>query len=435
MVQKSEEVQTPLLPDVQSLVDPRPKGASLSSAVFNISTSMIGAGIMSIPATFKVLGVIPALVIILAVAFMGNISGEFLLRYTPSGKSNTYAGLMAESFGRFGSLALQICVLITSLGCLIIYLIIIGDVLSGNQSGAVVHTGILQELFGFHWWTSRVYAVLFTVIFVMLPLVLLRRIDSLRYTSALSILLALMFVIICSLMALYALWEGKSETVRLGPDFSIQGSVFSLFTTIPIFMTAFGYQINVHPIRAELRDPSDIRLAIRISLAICAIFYFTIGLFGYLLFGDSIMADILVNFDQHAHTTTSVVVNDIVRLSYAFHLMLVFPIINYPLRANLDELLFPSKPVLATDTARFLWLTCALLVITYVIAIAIPDIWYCFQFLGSTTVLCLTLVFPALILLRDIHEKSSTQDRIVAVLLLLLAAGSSVIAISCNLYS
>ncbi|GMH30527.1 hypothetical protein Nepgr_032370 [Nepenthes gracilis] len=431
---RDEEAVSPLLPEIQSPVDPGPKGASLSSAVFNISTTMIGAGIMSIPATFKVLGIIPALVIIMIVAFLGDISGEFLLRYTHSGESTTYSGLMAESFGRFGSLALQICVMITSLGCLVIYLIIIGDVLTGNLSGDVLHTGILQEWFGFHWWTSRTYALLFVVFFVMLPLVLLRRIDSLRYTSALSILLGSVFVVMCSIMAIYALWGGKSQRLRLVPDISSQGTLFSLFTTIPVFMTAFGYQINVHPIRAELGEPSDMRWAIRISLVICATFYFTIGFFGYLLFGDSIMADMLVNFDEGADSAIGVVINDVVRLSYAVHLMLVFPLINYALRANLDELLFSRKPILATDTSRFLSLTCSLLAITCAIAISIPDVWYCFQFLGSTTVVCLTFIFPASISVRDIHGISSRRDKIVAVVLILLAAGTSIIAISSNLY-
>ena len=81
----------PLLPKI------RPRGgASISGAVFNVSTSMIGAGIMSIPATFKVLGVIPGFIIILMVAFAVEVTVEFLLRYTNSGESVTYGGLMAE---------------------------------------------------------------------------------------------------------------------------------------------------------------------------------------------------------------------------------------------------------------------------------------------------------------------------------------------------
>uniref|UniRef100_A0A803M424 Amino acid transporter transmembrane domain-containing protein n=1 Tax=Chenopodium quinoa TaxID=63459 RepID=A0A803M424_CHEQI len=437
-------IEIPLLEKLDDEEESGEKGASLASAVFNISTTMIGAGIMSIPATFKVLGVFPALIVLVIVAIMGDITGEYMLRYTHSGKSTTYAGLMGESFGRVGSLALQICVMITSFGCLIIYLIIIGDVLSGTHSGSTIHTGLLQEWFGFYWWTSRAFAILFVVILVILPLVLFRRVDSLRYTSLLAILLALVFVVISSILAIEAMLEGKTQNLKLVPDFSRQGSILSLFTTIPVFMTAFGYQLNgkgaehyaisFHPIRAELGEPSDMRVAIRISLVICAFFYFCIGFFGYLLFGDSIDADMLVNFDQIGHgTMIGLVINAIVRLSYAVHLMLVFPLINFCLRANLDELFFPDKPDLAKDTPRFICLTSIPLVLAYLVAIAIPSIWYCFQILGSTTVVFLILIFPSSIILRDIHGISTSWDKVVAVLLVLAALFTSTIAMWTNL--
>ncbi|KAL3521279.1 hypothetical protein ACH5RR_019428 [Cinchona calisaya] len=127
---------------------------------------------------------------------------------------------------------------------MIIYLIIIGDVLSGNQSGGSIHLGVLQEWFGIHWWNSRAYAVLFVVLFVMLPLLLLRRIDSLRHASAISILLAVLFVVLCSGMAIRAMWEGKSEKTRLVPDFANGVSFFDLFTTIPVIVTAFACHVN-----------------------------------------------------------------------------------------------------------------------------------------------------------------------------------------------
>lgn len=106
--------------------DPNPQNGSISGAVFNITTTMIGAGIMSIPATMKVLGIVPGLVVIVLVALITDVTVEFMLRYTSSGKSSTYAGMMAESFGSIGSLAVKICVIITNLGVLIIYFIILG---------------------------------------------------------------------------------------------------------------------------------------------------------------------------------------------------------------------------------------------------------------------------------------------------------------------
>jgi amino acid permease len=156
----------------------------------------------------------------------------------------------------------------------------------------------------------------------------------------------------------------------------------------------------VHPIGFELGKSSDMMKAVRISLVLCAAIYFSIGLFGYLLFGDSITSDILVNFDRYSGSAIGSILNDIVRLSYALHVMLVFPLLNFSLRANIDEFLFPKNPLLATDTRRFLSLTIVLLVISYLAAIAIPNIWYFFQFLGSTSAVCLAFIFPGAVALR-----------------------------------
>ena len=157
----------------------------------------------------------------------------------------------------------------------------------------------------------------------------------------------------------------------------------------------------VHPIRAELSEPSDMKLASRISLLICVAIYCSIGFFGYLLFGDSIMADMLVNFDQNSGSTLGqMIINIAVRSSYAMHLLLVFPVLNFSLRSNIDELLFPNRAVLAESNSRFIILTCVLLSVSYFVAIAIPNIWYFFQFMGSTTVVCLSFIFPGALILR-----------------------------------
>uniref|UniRef100_A0A1D1YH12 Sodium-coupled neutral amino acid transporter 3 n=1 Tax=Anthurium amnicola TaxID=1678845 RepID=A0A1D1YH12_9ARAE len=172
----------PLLPEHEPAEGSVPP-ASVPGAVFNLSTSIVGAGIMSIPATMKVLGVAPALALIAAVALLCDASVEFLLRYTGDAAGSaapvSYAGVMGESFGECGAAALQVCVVLTNVGALIMYLIIIGDVLSGNRSEGAVHLGVLQEWFGEHWWNSREVVLLLTLLFVLLPLLLLRRVGKL----------------------------------------------------------------------------------------------------------------------------------------------------------------------------------------------------------------------------------------------------------------
>lgn len=168
----------PLLPEFSG---GHASGASVSGAVFNLSTSIIGAGIMSIPAAMRVLGVLPALVLIVAVAVLSDVSVEFMLRYTgwattTSGGAPSYAAIMGDAFGRAGAAALNVFIAFTTTGTLVVYLIIIGDVLSGSAGAGDEHAGVLRELFGAQWWTGREFVILVTAVVVLLPLVLLRRV-------------------------------------------------------------------------------------------------------------------------------------------------------------------------------------------------------------------------------------------------------------------
>ncbi|KAL6002927.1 hypothetical protein ACLOJK_023149 [Asimina triloba] len=395
--------------------------ASVSGAVFNLATSIIGAGIMSIPATLKVLGVVPAVLLIFAVAYMCEVSTDFLLRYTDSGSSTTYAGVMCESFGKMGSLALQISVTITNMGCLIIYLIIIGkinylrhhyrsrspggDDPFGRFAGMVWHTLVEHA-------PSRA-SHRRALCHASPPPLKACSIGTRKEGPFASRIIVgdlgfckidpqtVVFVVVSSAMALYAFFQGKSESPRWLPDLSGNVSFFDLFTAVPVIVTAFTFHFNVHPIRYELDKLSDMETAVRISLIICAAIYTAIGFFGYLLFGDSTMADILTNFDRSSNSSVGALLNDIVRLSYALHLMLVYPLINYSLRINIDGLIFTKSPSLSSDGTRFLLLTFFLSGFVYLAAIAFPNIWSLFQFVGSTSAVCIAFIFPGAIALRS----------------------------------
>lgn len=101
-------------------------GASFTGAVFNLSTTIVGAGIMALPATLKVLGLIPGIIMIVLMAYLTDASIEFLLRFTRARSSVSYGGVMRDAFGKYGKFLLQICILVNNIGILIVYMIIIG---------------------------------------------------------------------------------------------------------------------------------------------------------------------------------------------------------------------------------------------------------------------------------------------------------------------
>jgi amino acid permease len=108
-------------------------GASFSGAVFNLSTTIVGAGIMALPASIKMLGIVPGILMIVLVALLTEASIDMLLRCSHEGNITSYGRLMGHSFGRCGRIALQASVVINNLGVMIVYMIIIGMPIRHNH--------------------------------------------------------------------------------------------------------------------------------------------------------------------------------------------------------------------------------------------------------------------------------------------------------------
>lgn len=68
--------------------------------------------------------------------------------------------------------------------------------------------------------------------------------ESLWLSSAVSVLLAVVFVGICSFMAISALIRGETKDPRMLPDLENGVSFFNLFTAVPVIVTAFTFHFN-----------------------------------------------------------------------------------------------------------------------------------------------------------------------------------------------
>ncbi|XP_075498701.1 amino acid transporter AVT6A-like [Primulina tabacum] len=410
-------------------------GASFSGSVFNLSTTIVGAGIMALPATMKQLGLILGIAMIIFMAFLTHASIEFLLRFSRTAKSASYGGLMGDAFGKYGRILIQICVLVNNIGVLVVYMIIIGDVLSGTTSGGVHHAGVLEGWFGEHWWNTRFSVLLITTLVIFAPLAGLKRIDSLRYTSTLSVALAVVFLVITVGITFLKLINGTVLMPRLLPNVTDVASFFNLFTAVPVLVTAYICHYNVHSIANELDDNTQIKSVVRTSLLLCSSVYIMTSIFGYLLFGEAILDDVLANFSTDLGIPFGSLLNDAVRVSYAAHLMLVFPIVFYPLRLNIDGLLFPSARPLVSDNSRFAVLSIGLIVVIFLGANFIPSIWDAFQFTGATAAVCIGFILPSAVTLRDRYGIATKKDKILSIFMIVLAIFSNLVAIYSDTYS
>ncbi|KAL3578599.1 hypothetical protein D5086_020103 [Populus alba] len=313
-------------------------------------------------------------------------------------RRETYGGLMGDAFGNVGRRVLQLFVMLNNVKVLIVYMIIIdyhvnwvmqfqivlhtsrgADVLSGTSSCGVHHAGALEETTGgmavpffffslpfpyfLHWHVSSIWA------------------NSLRYTSALAVALAVVFLVITAGITAVILVNG-SANMPSGWEGLYYSKLHLVFASI-CYALEYGYKAS---------DAWD-------------------RLCGFLLFGDSTLDDMLANFDTDLGVPYSSLLNDIVCISYALHLMLVFHVIFHPLRLNLGGLLFPSATPLVSDNDRFSLIITALISLIFLGANFIPNIWVAFQFTGATSAACLGFIFLAAIALRVLLSHTKPIDK------------------------
>ncbi|KAF8103060.1 hypothetical protein N665_0188s0020 [Sinapis alba] len=444
---QNEKPTTKLLPsDEESFVsngvgddlDPRigsNQGSGISGAVFNLTTSIIGAGIMALPATMKVLGLVLGFVLIILIAILSEISVELLVRFSVLYKSRSYGEVVQFALGKPARVFSEICIIVNNGGFLVVYLIIMGDVMSGSLH----HIGVLDQWLGNGFWDHRKVLILVVMVVFLAPLCALNKIDSLSVTSAASVALAVVFVVVCFAVAAVKLVEGTVDAPRMSPDFGSKEAILDLLVVIPIMTNAYVCHFNVQPIYNELegRTPDKMNRVGRITTAICVVVYASTAVSGYLLFGKDTESDILTNFDQDLGIRFSSAVNYIVRVGYILHLVLVFPVIHFSLRETVDTLLFEGSPPLSESKKRSLGLTVILLALIYIGSTMIPNIWTAFKFTGATSAVSLGFTFPALIALRLGKQSNSLSvvERSVSWLMLILAVVVSVVGTLGNIYS
>ncbi|KAL6134274.1 hypothetical protein ACLB2K_066506 [Fragaria x ananassa] len=410
-------------------------GSGISGAVFNLTTTIIGAGIMALPATMKVLGVVWGFVLIILMGLLSEVSVELLVRFSVMSKASSYGEVVQYALGRPARIISEICIICNNAGVLVVYLIIMGDVMSGSLH----HMGVFDQWLGHGVWDHRRLLILFMLVVFLAPLCALDKIDSLSITSAASVALAVVFVVVACAIAFIKLAEGKTDSPRMSPDFGSKKAILDLLVVIPIMTNAYVCHFNVQPIYNELegRSIQKMNRVGRITTVLCIVVYSFTAISGYLLFGKDTESDVLTNFDKDLGIRYSSALNYIVRVGYIFHLLLVFPVVHFSLRQTVDALVFEGSAPLSESRKRCLILTLVLLALIYLGSTMIPNIWTAFKFTGATTAVSLGFIFPSLIAIKLSRkgEVLSSAEKIVSWFMLVMAITVSVVGVVGNIYS
>lgn len=249
----------------------RIRPGSSPGAVANLCSATLGAGVLPLPCAIRRCGVVPGLVLLglAAAATVGSI--DIVVDVSTTLRLSTYEDLTRRLLGRRALAVVESSIFAFCFGCAVAYIVAVGDIL---QQGILdVFADQLPSI------VTREFAMVAFWSVIMLPLILLERIDALRFASLLgvgSVAFLVLASVVHSVRDLENTSSGGDEYystvtngdyymyshVRAGQDVRwwTPASLWDVALACPVIMFAFSCQVNVCAIYEELggsRSSSD----------------------------------------------------------------------------------------------------------------------------------------------------------------------------------
>uniref|UniRef100_A0A8C9SNP4 Solute carrier family 38 member 3a n=1 Tax=Scleropages formosus TaxID=113540 RepID=A0A8C9SNP4_SCLFO len=388
---------------------------SFGMSVFNLGNAIMGSGILGLAYAMANTGIVLFLFLLTAVAGLSSYSIHLLLKSSGIVGIRAYEQLGFRAFGIPGKMAAAVAITLQNIGAMSSYLYIVK-----YEFPLVIQAFLKVDN---EWYLNGNYLVIIVSVSVILPLALMKQLGYLGYTSGFSLSCMVFFLIavrkqLASRNVLSALIGCKTVTWCSA---SCTGSVVSVVTgsrvfqtayTIPILAFAFVCHPEVLPIYTELRNPSKRRMqhVSNISIAVMYIMYFLAALFGYLTFYGNVEAELLHTYSRIDPYDKLILC---VRLAVLTAVTLTVPIVLFPVRRAIQQMLFPNKTF---NWPRHICIAVVLLTLINLLVIFAPNILGIFGIIGATSAPCLIFIFPAIFYIRIVPKEDEPMRSVPKVL-------------------
>lgn len=363
-------------------------------------------------------GIIPAALLIIAFGVLTAITINMMIRAAEISNASTYEVLMFKSFGIWGARLVDVLTIVGGFGSMIAYHVIIADFVAPVLAAVIADPGARAVV------ADRRFVMALFDLCIIIPLCMKKNLNSLRFTSLLSVALVTFFLVVLTYVSVAYL------TVRGLPEpFRYANIDFSLFSALPLFCLSFVSHTSVFPIYAEMAKPdaTDFRTITVRAEVIITVAYLLSGLMGYLAFGESVQANVISNLPGGA------VVVLIVRVAYALLLACVFPFSQFTSRLSVEHLWHGIEGKF--NTVRHYILTLVFVLVSFGIAATGIDVSVVFGFTGSVASAAMMLLFPGACYYRLVPGPLRSPAKIGALLCVALGVVIMVLGVTANAVS
>jgi len=379
-------------------------------SVFNLMNAIMGSGMLSLPYILSKCGIAVFVGLMLVMAVVVDYSIHLLITSATISGQRSYEDLCEFAIGPWGRRVVCVAIVVQNTGAMTTYLKVVGDIMPNA----------LDEL-GIHNIDRTVLMVVVTGVIVM-PLTVLKSISWLGSVSGASIMIMLAFCVVVI---------ARSSSTCDGGVTCGSGSVKAVDITMDTFLAlptmCFSYVCHtcLLPVFSELHEADAQGRRFRrdgriMNVAHTAIFgatvmYMGAAIFGYLTFAQGTKKDLLDNYKEEMQDHLTAATSLTLCISFIF----TVPLLNFPHRRSLEQLLFREKPF---QWSRHVIIGLVSVSVVLIMAIEVPQITEIFGAVGSTSSVTLVFLLPAYSFLQ-VEEGPWTSSKKIPAAIMFVVGG------------
>ncbi|XP_056278186.1 sodium-coupled neutral amino acid transporter 3-like isoform X3 [Pseudoliparis swirei] len=351
------------------------------------------------------------IILLVSIAILSAYSIHLLLISAGVVGIRAYEQLGNRAFGAPGKMVAACIITIHNIGAMSSYLFIVK-----SELPLVILAFLGKQANTGEWFLNGNYLIMIVSALVILPLAIMKHLGYLGYTSGFSLSCMVFFLIaviykkfntLCPLEEEYHNMTpiAHTHTATNGTDDFCEAQLFTVNSqtayTIPILAFAFVCHPEVLPIYTELRDATKKRMQNVANISVMAMFimYLLTALFGYLTFYGAVEPELLHTYSRVGKLDVLVLC---VRVAVLIAVTLTVPVVLFPIRRALLQILFPEKP--------FSWfvhigIAFCLIFVVNLLVIFVPSIRDIFGLIGATSAPCLIFILPGVFYIRIVPEE------------------------------
>ncbi|GKT37130.1 putative Amino acid transporter system N2 [Aduncisulcus paluster] len=395
---QDERDDVPLLPP--STTKEVPVGTTTPAAIFNLTNTVIGAGVLTLPYAMKVAGLGIGLLLLVIIALASFAAFHFLVAAGNEVGESSYKMIAKKLWGKGWDYVCEIFVALYTLGTCCSYTIILSD-----YANLVI--GAFDEHAAEQWYGSRQFCLAIIAILILFPLSMLQRIDFLKYTSFASLVCVIFVIVVVLVYWLMAMAGSVESSISTEPVVWAKGGI-DVFLAAPLLGVSYTAHYNVLNIYNEMSNRSHKKFSpvISSSVIIVSITYLLMSIPGYLTWRDDTPSNILDIYPNSFIPAT------LARLALAITISFSYPLVQFALKLVILRIVGFNNASSAKRPYHIM-ISIFVLIIAVTLAMFVDDISIVTSFSGSLFGTNIVFTIPALFFFTI---RKDTKSRVIAVI-------------------